>query len=76
MDDIAIRYFVNDDPQETSEQKLTVREILKNAGFTPVKDYDLTKGTDSKPFPSLDEEISIQKDDKFIAVFNGTTPVS
>ena len=76
MSGYTTRYFVNDDIQETSEPKLTVREILKNAGLTPVENYDLTKYGNNKPFSSLDEEIPIEKNDKFIAVFNGTTPVS
>ena len=76
MNGYITKYFVNDDAQKTSEPKLTVREILKNAGLTPVENYDLTKYGGSKPFSSLDEEIPIKKDDKFIAVFNGTTPVS
>ena len=69
-------YFVNDDPHETLEQKLTVRDILKNAGFVPVEDFNLAKTDGAKPFSNLDEEIPIQKDEKFIAIFKGPTPLS
>lgn len=76
MSSYATRYFVNDEVQETTEPKLTVRDILKDAGLTPVEDYDLTKRGNEKPFSDLDEEVPIEKNDHFVAVFKGTTPVS
>lgn len=76
MDDKTITYFVNDNPYDTTEKKLKVRIILSGAGFTPVEQYDLTRVNGNHIFPNLDEEIPIRKDEKFLAVFKGTTPVS
>ena len=76
MDRYATRYFVNDEAQETTKPKLTVLEILKNAGLTPVEDYDLNKRGNEKPFAGLDVEVPIEKNDHFVAVFKGTTPLS
>lgn len=74
--DNKTRYFVNGDPQETSEAKLTVRDILKDADFIPPEDYDLTRVEGNKTFADLDKEVPIEKDEKFLAVFKGTTPMS
>ena len=76
MSSYATKYFVNDVVQEATEPKLTVRDILKEAGLTPVEDYDLTKRGNNKPFSDLDGEVPIEKNDHFLAVFNGTTPMS
>jgi len=76
MEDKTVTYFVNDDSYDTTEKKLKVRIILSDAGFTPVEQYDLTRVNGNHTFASLDEEVPIHKDEKFLAVFKGTTPVS
>lgn len=76
VDDKEITYFVDGDPQVTTEKKLTVGTILTNAGFTPVEDYTLIRLPDNKEFSDPNEEIPIHKDQKFTKVFKGTTPVS
>lgn len=76
MDDKITRYFVNDDSYDTTEKKLKVRTILSDAGFTPVEQYDLTRVNGNHTFSNLDEEVPIHKDEKVLAVFKGTTPVS
>ena len=76
MDDKTVTYFVNDNPYDTTEKKLKVRTILSGAGFTPVEQYDLTRVNGHHLFSNLDEDVPIHKDEKFLAVFKGTTPVS
>lgn len=69
-------YSVNGEPQETTEHKLTVRQILTNAGFTPPEEYELTRDEGHKTFKDLNEEIPIHEGEKFTATFLGPTPVS
>lgn len=74
--DGKITYFVNDESYDTTEKILKVHEILSNADFIPVEKYDLTLIGNNKPYDRLDEEIKMKNNDRFIAVFKGTTPVS
>ena len=74
--DSKITYFVNDESYNTIKKILKVHEILSNADFTPVEKYDLTLVGNPKPYPRSDVEIKMHDNDKFIAVFKGTTPVS
>lgn len=72
----VIHYSVNGEPQESTEHKLTVREILENAGFAPAEDYQLTRDQNHHTFESLDEKVTLHKGESFTATFVGTTPVS
>jgi len=72
----TITYFVNGEPQKTDERKLTVREILTNAGFTPAEDYELVRDHGHHKFTDLDQEVPIHKRERFTALFKGPTPVS
>jgi hypothetical protein len=69
-----INYTVNGEPQETTERKLTGRQILERAGFSPVEDYRLTRNKGGKEV-GLDDE-PIHEGEAFTATFKGTTPVS
>jgi hypothetical protein len=70
-----IHYTVNGEPQETTERKLTGRQILENAGFTPVEDYRLARNKGGKEI-GLDDEEPVHEGEAFTATFKGVTPVS
>lgn len=72
----TISYFVNGEPQTTDERKLTVREILTNAGFTPAEDYQLVRDRGHHHFTDPNQEVPIHKGERFTALFKGPTPVS
>lgn len=76
MDDKTITYFVDGDPQTTTEKKLTVGTILSKAGFTPVEDYVLIRLPDKTEFSDYEKELPIHENQKFTKTFKGTTPVS
>ena len=73
--DRPITYFVNAEPEETTEHVLTGRAILEAAGFTPVGEYSLTRNAGNKAV-GLDEDVAIHKGEAFTATFNGPTPTS
>jgi hypothetical protein len=74
--DKAMQYFVNGEPQETTERKLTPRQILANAGFMPVEEYRLTRDDGNKVLEDYDKPESIHKGERFTATFLGQTPTS
>jgi len=74
----TINYFVNDEPQSTTEEELTPVQILTKAGIDPGSNYLVEirgkqkisyKDTPSKP-------IKMHKNMKFISVSTGPKPVS
>jgi hypothetical protein len=71
----VIHYSVNGEPQETTERKLTGRQILENAGFTPAEEYRLTRNDGGKEV-GLDDDEPIHEREAFTATFKGPTPVS
>lgn len=71
----TIRYEVNGEPQVTQEHKLTGRQILERAGFTPAEDYSLTRNEGNKAI-GPDEEVPIHEGETFTATFRGPTPTS
>lgn len=71
----TIHYSVSAEPQETNDHKLTGREILERAGFTPADEYKLTRDDGGKEI-SLDEEVPIREGEAFTATFRGVTPTS
>lgn len=73
--DKQIRYFVNTEPQTTTERRLTGRVILERAEFTPAEDYKLVRNDGDKPI-GLDDAEEIHKDEAFTATFIGPTPTS
>lgn len=74
--DKATQYLVNGEVQETTERKLTPREILANAGFTPVEEYRLTRDDGNKVLEDYDQPESVHKGERFTATFLGQTPTS
>jgi hypothetical protein len=71
----VIHYTVNADDQQTTTKKLTGRQILENAGFTPGEDHVLTRAKGGKEI-GLDAEEAISEGEAFLAKFRGITPVS
>ena len=71
-----LTYFVNGEPLRTTEKELTVREILKDAGFTPVKEYRLSRNADHHVFEHYGAEVPLHDGEKFTATFLGPTPTS
>ena len=71
----VIHYSVNAEPQETTERKLSGRQILENAGFTPAEEYRLTRNDGGKEI-GLDDDEPIHEREAFTATFKGPTPVS
>ena len=79
-----IKFFVNEEevvysyqkPPDRKVFKLTVREILTLAEFTPVEGYNLTRDSDGHKYTSLDDEVPVEHGDKFTATYKGVTPAS
>ncbi len=69
-------YLINGESQTTTEHKLTVRQILSNAGFTPVEEYRLTRDAGNKVFDNYGDEAPIHEKERFTATFLGPTPTS
>jgi hypothetical protein len=76
LKDKTTRYFVNGEAQTTTEDKLTPRQILADAGFTPVEEYRLTRDDGNKVLEDYDKPESIHKDERFTVTFLGPTPTS
>jgi hypothetical protein len=73
--DKVINYSISAEPQQTEEHRLTGREILERAGFSPAEDYTLTRDDGNKVI-NLDDRESIHQDERFTATFKGITPTS
>jgi len=71
----TIHYSVSAEAQETDDHKLTGREILERAGFTPGDEYKLTRDDGGKEI-GLEEEVPIHEGEAFTATFRGVTPTS
>lgn len=69
-------YYVNGEKQQTAEHKLTVAQILDNAGFKPPEQYTLTRDDGNHAYKDYSEEVPIHKDERFTALFIGVTPTS
>lgn len=80
----SVKYYVNGEEEvheynkgpDRKQPALSVREILVEAGFTPVEQYELTRDSDGRKFESLDELVPIEFGEKFTATYKGDTPVS
>ncbi len=79
---IEIKYKVNGEPQTTIETRLSVRQILQDAGkaasidVNQLDSYILENiGTGSK-YENLNDIVIISNDDHFLAVHSGKTPVA
>jgi len=71
----VIHYSVNGEPHDTTERKLTGRQILEDAGFTPAEEYRLVRNDGDQEIGPDDSE-PIHEDEAFTATFKGVTPVS
>lgn len=70
-------YFVDNEPQSTTEKELTVKTILENAGYDPAKHYVIElRGDQQIQHKDVNESIKIHEKMKFAAIFTGETPVS
>jgi hypothetical protein len=70
-------YFVDNEPQTTTEKSLTVKEILVKAMLDPANHYLIElRGDHQIDHKDLDKEIKIHEHQKFISVFTGETPLS
>jgi hypothetical protein len=72
----VITYYVNGETQTTSSHKLTVREILSNAEFTPPENYKLSRNAGHHEYTNYDEEVPLHEGERFTALFQGPTPTS
>ena len=80
----SVKFFVNGEEvvyffQKSDDRKvlkLTVREILSTAGFTPVEKFELKRDGENDPYTSLDEEVPVENGDHFTALYKGDTPAS
>lgn len=74
----VIHYTVDGEPQETTEQQLTPRQIITNAGLNPDERYLVEiKGRGQISYQGkMDEPISMHEHQTFITVSTGPTPVS
>jgi hypothetical protein len=70
-----ITYYVNAEPQETTEHRLTGGQILERAGFSPASDYELVRNEGNKKV-GPDELVTLHANEAFTATFNGPTPTS
>lgn len=71
-----ITYFVNGEPETTTERELTVQAILESAGFTPAADYVLTSENPPRTFTDQNERVKLHEHERFTAIFKGPTPTS
>ena len=69
-------YYVNGEAQTTSAHKLTVRQILTDAGFTPAEDYRLIRDHGHHEYTDYDQEVPLHEGERFTALFRGPTPTS
>jgi hypothetical protein len=72
----TVTYYVNGEEQTTTKDKLTVREILTEAGFTPAEEYRLIRDEGNHVYKDYDEEVPLHENERFTATFLGPTPTS
>jgi hypothetical protein len=75
--DNVTEYFVNDEPQATTEHKLTMAQIVEDAGFSPASDYELEESDHGdKTYTDPTSEVNVHKGQHFIVTYTGVTPTS
>jgi hypothetical protein len=73
----TITYFVDNEPQKTTDPNLTVGQILKNAGLDPSSHYLIElRGHQQIEYKDINETIRVHENEKFISIFHGPTPLS
>ena len=72
-----VTYFVNDEAQVSTEKKLTMREIVEGAGFSPASDYELEENDHGHTtYVDPDEEVVLHNGQHFTVTYTGVTPTS
>lgn len=72
-----VTYFVNDEAQVSTEKKLTMREIVEGAGFSPASDYELEENDHShRTYIDPDDEVVLHNGQHFTVTYTGVTPTS
>ena len=72
-----ITYFVNDEAQVSTEKKLTMREIVEGAGFSPASDYELEENDHGHgTYIDPDDEVVLHNGQHFTVTYTGVTPTS
>lgn len=72
-----VTYFVNDEAQVSTEKKLTMREIVEGAGFSPASDYELEENDHGhRTYVDPDEEVVLHNGQHFTVTYTGVTPTS
>ena len=73
-------YFVDNEPLETDQRGLKVREILSASGNEPPENYYLVEyhgqSQQEVKHENLDEFINIHEGHRFAAGYKGVTPLS
>jgi hypothetical protein len=74
-------YWVDEEPETSTESELSANQILTNAGLTPATDYYLVEfdnaGNEFSHKDTPDAPIQLKcPGSKFVSVFKGETPVS
>lgn len=69
-------YYVNGKAFTMDERKLTPRQILANADFSPAEQYRLVRDDGDKTLADFDKNEPIHQGERFTALFNGPTQVS
>lgn len=81
-DDGVIRFKVNGEEQKTTSSKLTVEEILKNAGkeasvdVNELSSYYLESLVPRRRYESLNEVVEVLDGSQFLAIYRSKTPVA
>jgi DNA-binding LacI/PurR family transcriptional regulator len=71
-----IEYFVNGERQTTRERKLTVKQILEDAGFAPAEEWLLSRDNPHHEYKNENHEVELHEDERFTATFTGSTETS
>lgn len=72
-----VTYFVNDEAQVSTEKKLTMREIVEGAGFSPASDYELEENDHGhRTYIDPDDEVVLHNGQHFTVTYTGVTPTS
>ena len=80
--EMNIHYKVNGEEQTTSHNRLTVEQILRNAGrnasidTSQINNYFLQDIDDGRKYENANDVVSIHDGDQFLAVHRGRTPVA
>ena len=73
----VIRYFLDNEPQETTQDTLKVGQILKDGGLDPQTHYLIElRGDHQVEYRDIDESIRVHENERFISIFHGPTPLS